>query len=356
MKERLVGLLQGRPELAARLLAVREWSRRVRASEYHLTNACNIRCKGCWFFEYDFDQASSEVTSIQEWKNFAAKEAERGISSALIIGGEPSLFPERIECFVANMPYVTVSSNGLRAIPREGFEDVNLALTLFGGGPLDDEIRGHHPSGRRLEGLFEKVLANYRGDDRAIFIYALTDGSAEFIEETVKRVEENGNQLTFNYYSEYGGDDPLHSDRDSQPLLEEALRVREEYPDTVRSTEYYIRTLITGKTEWGKFGYDVCPSISVSDSRHDLRRQNGNPTLPLFEAWAADLETVNFCCTSGHCEGCRDSQAVHSWLMMSLPHFLSSVDSLESWLELSESYWAQFVWSPYHRRATSAQE
>ncbi len=138
MKERLFELIEGRAELATRLLAVRDWSRKVRTSEYHLTNACNIRCKGCWFFEYDFDRVTREATSVHEWKDFAAKEAERGISSALIIGGEPSLFPDRIESFVANMPYVTVSTNGLRALPYEGFEEVNVALALFGGGPLDD--------------------------------------------------------------------------------------------------------------------------------------------------------------------------------------------------------------------------
>ncbi|MCP5056995.1 MAG: radical SAM protein [bacterium] len=351
MKERLLELLQGQTELAARLAAVRDWSRKVRTTEYHLTNACNIRCKGCWFFEYDFDRTTSEVTSLHEWKDFAAKEAERGITSALIVGGEPLLFPKRIESFVSNMPFVTVSSNGLQALPKEGFEDVNVALTLFGGGPLDDQIRGHHPNGSRLEGLFETALANYRGDDRAIFIFALSDDSAQHIESTVRRIEDNGNQVTFNYYSDYGSDDPLHAAHGNLALLEEALRVREKYPDTVRSTDYYIRALVTGRTEWGEFGYDVCPSISIDHPAHEARRKNGNPTLPLFNAWAADLETVNFCCTSGHCESCRDSQAVQSWLMMSLSHFLSSVDSLEAWLDLSESYWSQFVWSPYHRRA-----
>ena len=25
-------------------------------TEYHLTNACNIRCQGCWFFEFGHDK------------------------------------------------------------------------------------------------------------------------------------------------------------------------------------------------------------------------------------------------------------------------------------------------------------
>ncbi len=39
--------------LKARLSKVMSFARRVRVSEYQLTNACNIRCEGCWFFEYE---------------------------------------------------------------------------------------------------------------------------------------------------------------------------------------------------------------------------------------------------------------------------------------------------------------
>ncbi len=75
---------------------------------------------------------------------------------------------------------------------------------------------------------------------------------------------------------------------------------------------------------------------------------NGNPTLPLFNAYAPDLTTIHFCCTSGHCEGCRDSQAVQTWLLVSVRHFLQFRQGLQTWVELAENYWRQFVWSPYH--------
>ena len=80
---------------------------------------------------------------------------------------------------------------------------------------------------------------------------------------------------------------------------------------------------------------------------------NGNPILPVFNTWSADLQTVKFCCTSGHCDGCRDSQAVFSWLLVSLERFLESRDSLRTWVEIAESYWSQFYWSPYHRFAST---
>jgi hypothetical protein len=339
--------LAGDPDLADRLARLRRFSRTIRTSEYHVTNACNLRCRGCWFFAYDYDRATREVRPLEAWRAFARKEAARGVTSALLIGGEPTLHPERVAAFVEAMPYVTVSSNGLRELPRQGFERVQVALTLFGGGPLDDDLRGHHPSGRRIAGLFDQALLHYKDDPRVCFIYALVGEGLAQIEPTVRRIRDNGNRVTFNYYSRYGEGHPLRREEEGR-LLEEALRVRELHPETVRSHPYYLKALLTGRTEWGEFGYATCPSISVDHPAHAERLKNGNPVLPGFNAWGADLETVQFCCTSGHCEGCRDSQAVYSWLLTNLKHFLGSPASLRTWVEVAESYWSQFVWSEYH--------
>ena len=125
--------------------------------------------------------------------------------------------------------------------------------------------------------------------------------------------------------------------------------MRAEYPETVVCDPYFIETLVAGRTDWGEFGYDVCPSVSQDHSAHEARLRNGNPVLPQFNVWAADTKTVEFCCTSGHCDGCRDSQAVYSWLLSSVKRFLGSPEQLRTWVEMAESYWRQFAWSPYHR-------
>jgi hypothetical protein len=204
------------------------------------------------------------------------------------------------------MPFTTISSNGLRPLPKDGFERVAIALTIFGGGPLDDELRGIRPSGKRFSGLFDKVLSNYQDDDRATFILALTNESTEFLEETVERIRDNGNQVTFNFYSGYGTADPLHEASENERRLEEALRVQQAYRSTVTCDPYYISALLSGRSHWGAFGYDCCPSISVSHPDHKERLRNGNPVLPQFNSFAADAHSVNFCCTSGHCKDCRD--------------------------------------------------
>lgn len=336
------------PDLLARFQRVMSFGGKIRASEYHVTNACNIRCKGCWFFEHEFDAATKEEKSLGELKAFITRERTRGVNSALLIGGEPALFPARVAAYVEGMENVTLSSNGLQAMPRDGFENVSIGISLFGGGRLDDELRAIKPSGARFTGLFDTALKNYRNDPRAFFVFALTEDGIAYIRDTVARIRDNGNVVNFNFYSRYDSRDPLRI-VNQQRLLDEALAVQAEFSDTVLGTPYYIRTIVTGATHWGEFGYQVCPSISQDHPAHGERVANGNRVLPLFNAYAPDLKTVNFCCTSGHCSDCRDSHAVFSWLMVSPDKFAGSPKQLKTWIEIAESYWQQFKWTPYHR-------
>lgn len=350
-RDKLSALLADDPALAQRVSRLRSWSRGVRASVYHMTHACNLRCKGCWYFQFGFDtKTGKDVVDLEAWRAFARSERERGVTSGVLIGGEPSLYPKRISAFMEEMPYVWISSNGLIAMPKDGFENLGIGVTLFGGGPLDDNLRGISPTGKRLSGLFETALKNYRNDRRVFYFYALTPSGLPYVEDVVKRAGANGNRILFNYYSDYTNAEAVPGSGlrpEEQRLLEKALEVREAYPDVVLSHPYYIRAIITGRSHWGAFGYDVCPSVSKDYEGNRARRVNGHPTLPSFNSVAPDLKTVNLCSNSGHCGQCRDSQAFISWLLVSMHHFLGSKEQLLCWVELSESFWRQFCWSPY---------
>src|SRR5262249_47049545 len=311
---------------------------------------------GCWFFEFGHDKKTREVKSLSELAAFVERERARRITAPLLIGGEPTLFPERIRVFARSFKYVTISSNGLRKLPAtDDFSRVAVLLSVFGGGQMDDELRAIKPGGRKFSGLFDTMLRNYYGDERAQFVYALTERAIGNIETTVRRIAENGNRVTFNYYSEYDKASPIRAGHE-RALLEEALRVRDRYPDAVTSHPVHIRALITGRTDWGTFGYHSCPSISVDHPGHRERMANGNPTLPFFNTYNADMRTIEFCCTSGHCDGCRDSQAVYSWLLVNMDRNLGSKALLREWIETAECYWRQFIWSPYHRARKPAEQ
>jgi 4Fe-4S single cluster domain len=347
-KTRLQSLLAGRADLAERLHAVRDMGLRVSATEVHLTTACNIRCKGCWYFEGGFDGAVRDTSDPAVISEFVDSLVARGVTQATLIGGEPTLVPERVAAFVGRLPYITISTNGLRPLARTGLENIAVAISLFGGGPLDDSLRGYRVNGSAFSGLFETALGHYRNDPRVIFVYALSEEGLRYVEPTVRAIQDNGNQVTFNFYSAHGSDHPLRIENEKR-TLDEALRVKQMYPDTVVSHPYFIEALITGRTHWdGQFGYDVCPSISVDHPDHAQRIRNGNPVLDGFAVYGADYKTLQFCCTSGNCSDCRDSQGVYSWLLVSMNRFLDDESRLETWLDLAESYWRQWYWAQLH--------
>jgi len=346
----LAAILGSDPDLSRRHRNVIREAVQVRASEYHLTNACNIRCRECWFFSGGHQTATREVKDLATWDRFLTREVkQRRINSALVIGGEPTLFLDRLRLIKRHMRYLTVSTNGLVKLPRDGFEDTAVAVTLFGGGPLDDALRGYSPGGKCLTGLFEQSLENYENDDRVGFVYAVAEDGIQYIEDTVRRIAANGNYVTFNYYCNYNTGTVRDQGRQNE-LLAELLAMQKKYPETVTSHPYFIRTLITGESASVKFGYDVCPSINVDHPDNKERRNNGNPALPVFNTYTADLKTVALCCTSGICDVCRDSQAIQSWLLVNRNSFLDNREQLRIWIELAESYWAQFPWTRYHPR------
>ncbi|SDD33840.1 radical SAM protein [Paraburkholderia lycopersici] len=274
------------------------------------------------------------------------------MNTALLIGGEPTLFPERIEAFVTAMRFVSISTNGLKPFPNaEPFRNVTVFISLFGGGPLDDKLRAIKPSGVPFTGLFDTALENYYQDARATFVYAATEDDITHIEPTVRRIRDNGNVVSFNFYSKYNTGHPLKM-LNERRLLAEMLRVQAAYPEVVVNHPAHIEAMVTGKAWPGAFGRHTCPSVSQNHPDNARRMENGHPTLPLFNTWKADLQTLERCCTSGHCEDCRDRQAVYSWLMVSLANSVESLDVLRLWVDVAESYWRRFIWSPY-RAATA---
>ena len=145
---------------------------------------------------------------------------------------------------------MTISTNGIRPLPTVGFAHVAVAISLFGGGPLDDALRGYRVNGSSFSGLFETALGHYRNDPRVIFVYALSEEGLQYVEPTVRAIQDNGNQVTFNFYSAHGSDQALRIENE-QRTLAEALRVKQAYPETVVCHPYFIEALITGRRPTG---------------------------------------------------------------------------------------------------------
>lgn len=73
-------------DLKKRFKEVRKEAESTRSSLYHLTNKCNLRCKGCWFFEKGFDKSSDELNDLITLESHIQAEAERGVNAPLLSG------------------------------------------------------------------------------------------------------------------------------------------------------------------------------------------------------------------------------------------------------------------------------
>ena len=348
-------------ELSSRYSAAVRFSAGIRSSQFYVTNACNIRCEGCWFFKNGMEYAmrDEKYSAIFDERVAAIVRKDR-LNLVWILGGEPALRLDRVRSIAHRVRHPIISTNGEYAIPLDGFEHASIFVTVFGGVGIDDQLRAIRPNGKRFDGLFETALRNYRSDPRVTFHLILSIHHPGDIEPTVRRIADNGNRVTFGFYS---GADTLGADTDVQEsLLDEALRVAAAYPGVVNAHPYFLRTLISGKSHFGTFGHETCASLSRDHAGNSQRLKEGLPTLPFFNAWASDAKTINRCCTSGNCAECRDTEAIFSWLMVSQEYFLDSPDQLRTWVEVVESFYNQFHFSPWlaintkHRQPESGNE
>ena len=76
----------------------------IRSSIYDVTNQCNLRCKGCFFFSSDEHKEAPEEMAIARWEAFVEREQVRGVNLAILIGGEPTLHLDRVEAFYKRLP------------------------------------------------------------------------------------------------------------------------------------------------------------------------------------------------------------------------------------------------------------
>ncbi len=323
------------PETTARYQAVSNLN--MRSSIYDVTNRCNLRCKGCFFFSSGQDRGLQDEPDIDKWEEFILEEKRRGVNMAILIGGEPTLFPERVERFQRHMK-TFCATNGLIRMPRERFPDMMVGISLWGSEEDEIALRGKN--------TFRTSLEHYRGDPNVYYLYTITPGRLSAVEKMTKRIGDAGlrvhYQLLSNDENVPGFTFDLEEKRRVRDLLDDLL---ERYPQVVISSHYYHRVLITGEMMGRKWGWMECPSVS---ERKDPR--NPRPkSLPGFNSWASDLKTLHRCCTSDtrNCDACFDGAARMSWVMVNKRLHMSSRTDFENWLEVMEMFAKLYRYVPW---------
>ncbi len=309
----------------------------IRSSIYDVTNQCNLRCKGCFFFSSNEHKAAREEMNLHRWEAFIDREKARGVNLAILIGGEPTLHLDRVEAFYRRMP-TFCATNGLIRVPRDRFPDLMLGISLWGDENDEKKLRGRD--------TFSVSSKHYAGDPNVYYLYTITPRQIGRTERIIRRIRDAGLKVHMQLLSNDEGVDGF----DWRP--EELVDIRSEmddmlerYPDTVISSKYYHEIITTGKMLGRTFGWNECPSVTEPLDRRDPRPRR----LIGFIRWASDLKTMHRCCTSEtrDCTTCKDGAAHMSWVMVNKRSHIRTTRDLQNWIEVYEMFAKLYQFIPW---------
>ena len=309
----------------------------IRSSIYDVTNQCNLRCKGCFFFSSNEHQAAPEETDVGKWSRFVQKEKERGVNLAILIGGEPTLYLDRVEAFYNLLP-AYCATNGLIKIPRERFPDMMVGISLWGDEEDEKLLRG--------KDTFAVSGKNYKGDPNTYYLYTITPKQVGRIEHVISKIADVGLKVHLQLLTnDENVDGFFWTEGKLKDVRAEMDDMLEKYPMTVISCKYYHEIITTGRMMNRAFGWAECPSVT-----EPLDNRNPQPKrLIRFIRWASDLQTMHRCCTSAtrDCSTCKDGAAHMSWVMVNKREHLNSTKDLQNWIEVYEMFAKLYRFIPW---------
>ena len=309
----------------------------IRSSIYDVTNRCNLRCKGCFFFSSDEHKAAPEETDVKKWEAFIDQEKERGVNLAILIGGEPTLCLDRVEAFYTRLP-TFCATNGLIKVPRDRFPDMMIGISLWGDEQDEKTLRG--------KDTFRISSKNYAGDPYVYYLYTITPNQIGKTERIIRKINEAGLKVHMQLLSNDEGVDGFSwTPQQLADIRTEMDAMLDAYPSAVISSKYYHEIITTGKMLGRRFGWDQCPSVTLPlDHRHPQPKR-----LIEFIRWASDLKTMHRCCTSEtrDCSTCKDGAAHMSWVMVNKRAHIRTTRDLQNWIEVYEMFAKLYQFIPW---------
>ena len=309
----------------------------IRSSIYDVTNRCNLRCKGCFFFSSNEHKAASEESDIKKWEAFIECEKERGVNLAILIGGEPTLCLDRVAAFYNRLP-TFCATNGLIKVPRDRFPDMMLGISLWGDEGDEKILRG--------KDTFSISSKNYEGDPNVYYLYTLTPNQIGKIERVIRKIKDVGLKVNMQLLSnDEGVDGFTWTPEELKALRFEMDDMLDTYSDTVISSKYYHKVITTGKMFGRSFGWLECPSVTQPLDDRSPRPKR----LIEFVRWASDLESMHRCCTSEtrDCSICKDGAAHMSWVMVNKRAHIRTPKDLQNWIEVYEMFAKLYQFIPW---------
>ena len=309
----------------------------IRSSIYDVTNRCNLRCKGCFFFSSGEDKAAEEENRLDRWEAFIDSEMARGVNLAILIGGEPTLFLDRVAAFYQRLP-TFCATNGLIKVPRDRFPDLMVGISLWGDENDEKTLRG--------KDTFAISSRHYAGDPHTYYLYTITPKQIGKIDKVVRKIRDIGVKVHMQLLSNDEGVDGFSwTAQELKDVRFEMDDVLDRYPETVISCKYYHEVITSGEMLGRPFGWNECPSVTEPLDTRDPQPKR----LIHFIRWASDLKTMHRCCTSEtrDCSTCKDGAAHMSWVMVNKRAHIRTTKDLQNWIEVYEMFAKLYQFIPW---------
>ncbi len=300
----------------------------LRESTYDMSNRCNIRCQGCYYYEGE-KQFAEENRDPESWRRLMKAEKDRGITYVVLAGAEPALVPELLEVCYEECPLGCIATNGLIRIPESvGYK---IHISVWGNDETSKRVR-------RAPFMLEKQIDIYRGDPRAVFVYTFT---RENIEESFGVIEELARKdckISFSTFSApVGYDGPLKHNAESLAATRETmLKCLADYPEHVLFSPY---SAVAHTHPLGLHDLYAC----------SYPRMNPSKALGLgrsFRQYRTDLtwdRDASCCVPDTDCVDCRHYAAGSAVVTARLHRHAIDPETFAGWLDYVDTYLAVWV-------------
>ena len=300
----------------------------LRESTYDMTNRCNIRCDGCYYYEGE-KQFAQENGNPDAWRELMMKEKARGITYVVLAGAEPSLVPRLLKACYGEIPLGCIATNGLRRIPEE--IEYKIHISVWGNDETSLRVR-------RSKHLLMKQIENYVHDPRAMFVYTFTRENIDEVYDVTERIASHDGKITFSMFSSpIGYNGSLRHNKSSLNRTGKVmLDLMSRYPQNVIYSPYNI---VAHTHSYGLHELYGC----------SYPRRNSSTDIGLgrsFRQYRADLSwdrDVACCVPDTVCDECRHYAAGSAVVTARLYRHVSDPDTFKSWLDYVDTYLAVWV-------------
>jgi MoaA/NifB/PqqE/SkfB family radical SAM enzyme len=300
----------------------------LRESTYDMSNHCNIRCEGCYYFKGE-KQFAGEIRDPQRWQELMQQEKERGITFVVLAGAEPSLAPPLLEVCYREIPLGCIATNGLIKIAPA--VDYNIHISVWGNDDTSRQVR-------KAKDMLKRQVENYRGDPRAIFVYTFTRENIREVFEVAEYLNAHDCRLTFNMFSApvgYTGD-LRHTAGSLRETREAMLALLAKYPRAILFSHY---NAVAHTHTKGLHALYNCP----------YPRMNPSTDIGLgrsFRQYRTDLtwDRKSACCVPDtDCADCRHYAAGSAVVTARLFRHASHPEIFKAWLDYVDVYLSVWV-------------